>query len=200
MLPKWSNNWGSLTSINLLTVGPNLPIASREGANISHVYHGLSKPFKESALVAAEAINNGNRGRAGGGKQLLIWLEKALIVLKVRKVAIIEIIWGCGIKIGKNSSIPILWTCLLQSGQVWRVYCWVWVARAIEIVQPTDECATLSSSKCVSTCESYQTLWIKSVTTAEKETFKWPFFILFFWKTTLTVLNFFFFIIFQSYS
>lgn len=69
--------------------------------------------MKESALIAGKRSDNGNCGSPRCRKQLLIRLEKALVVLQIGEIVVVEGVRGGGIEVGQSGPAPILRAYLL---------------------------------------------------------------------------------------
>lgn len=78
----------------------------------------MSKALEEGALVATEAVDNGDRCGARCREQLLIGLKKPLVVLEVGVVVVVERVHGRWVEVGEDGAASILWAKLLESGQV----------------------------------------------------------------------------------
>lgn len=153
----------SYISVDPLTIKPYLSIISCQGAYISHFNHWLSKIVKEFTLTISKAVYNVNCVSPSSWEQLLISLEKALVVLKVCEVVIIKAIRSRGIKIGYGIAIPTFRTCLAKCSQVCCVQARVWVSSAIEVVKPLTENPTLCPPKCMCTWKTTISIKIQNV-------------------------------------
>lgn len=99
--------------VNSFTISPNLSITARQNFYISHIDHGLGKAVKEIGLTISKPVDNGNSVGSAGREQLLIRLEKPLLVLKVCEVVFVEAIGSSRIKVGQCTSVTAVGTCLL---------------------------------------------------------------------------------------
>jgi len=122
-----------------------------EHTNITHLNHWSLKRVKENLLIAIEPGDNGNGISAGRREQLLITLKQTLFNHKIRVVGLVDCIRSCRVKIYKvvRSTLGALWPQLLQ---ISCVQSWVGSPSTTEVVQSVKNERTVSSAKCMSTC------------------------------------------------
>lgn len=117
----------------------DLALGASQGANIPHLDHGRREVGEEEVLVGAEAVDDGDGVGAGGGEELLVALEEAVVDLEVGVVVLVEGVGRGEVQIGGGVVASDLRADLSQLLEVRGVQSRVGLTRAAEVVKSVSE-------------------------------------------------------------
>ena len=103
---------GLYDSVGFPAVGSDLATGSGKWAEVSHLHYGICKVCEESSRPGAVCVNHSVRGTPI--EELLVRVEKALLVHQIGVVGIIKSCRSLGVKWREGVVTPRAWTVGLQ--------------------------------------------------------------------------------------